>query len=167
MQKSSDNIEQAFTQMIAEHQGIIHKVCGIYCPRPDERRDLFQDILLQLWRAYPSFKGNSKVSTWMYRIALNTAITQFRKQKRRPVLRQMPAHNFEMPDPPNDTIVEERLSSLHRAIAKLNQIEKAIVMLHLDEHSYQQIAQIMGISESNVGVKLHRIKNKLKNLMMA
>ena len=79
---SIKDTEIAFAKIIADNQGIIHKVCNMYCDRPDDRQDLFQEIVLQLWRAYPSFKGQSKVSTWLYRVALNTAISAFRKHQK-------------------------------------------------------------------------------------
>ncbi len=158
-------VDKAFLRLIKEHQGIIHKVCSIYCNDPVDKQDLFQEIVLQIWRAYPSFKGQSKVSTWMYRIGLNTAISLFRKKKRRPQLQALSPIEYQIAATPVDQELEERLKLLRRAIEKLNKVEKAIIMLYLEEHSYTQIAEIMGMSESNIGVKIHRIKSKLKQIV--
>ncbi len=159
-------IDESFIQLVTKHQGIIHKICGIYCDTSTDRQDLFQEILLQIWKSYPSFKGQSKISTWMYRIGLNTAISAFRKNSRKPKEQQLSLHEYQIAEAPLDTEMEERLKMLHHSINQLNKVEKAIIMLFLEEHSYADIANIMGISESNVGVKLHRIKSKLKKMMV-
>lgn len=147
------------------HQGIVHKVCRLYCTDPGDRRDLFQEILLQLWRAWPRFRGEAKISTWMYRIALNTAISDLRKRKRRPELEQMPEGELKIGM--NDPSLEDREKStfLYNAINQLSKVEKAIVMLYLESHSYEEIAEIVGITPNHVGVKLSRIKQKLKQLL--
>ena len=151
--------------MITQHQGIIHKVCGMYCHREEERKDLFQDIVLQLWRAYDSFKGDSKLSTWMYRVALNTAISGFRKQKRKPEQTPLSDQILQIAHATGDPDWEEKRTFLYQAINHLSEVEKAIVMLHLEEHSYEEIAEIIGITINYVGVKLNRIKAKLKKLL--
>ncbi len=153
---------QQFINLVSKHQGIVHKVCGIYCNNKQDKQDLFQEILIQLWRSFPSFKGQSKISTWIYRVALNTAISAFRKQKKQVQQQAISLGALQIADAPIDTEKEERLQFLYRAIAQLNKVEKAIIMLYLEEYDYKQIAEIIGISESNVGVKLHRIKAKLK-----
>ncbi len=161
---------KAFIKLMTANQKLIHKVCNIYCQDKQGKEDLFQDILLQLWRSYPSFKGQCQLSTWIYRVALNTAISAVRKEKRRLPAQSLSAVSFQLADD-GSAIVEdekaEKLQLLHRAIARLNKIEKAIVMLYLDDYSYEEIAEVVGISESNVGVKLHRIKAKLRRWMGA
>jgi len=159
------HIHTKFTQIITKHQALIHKVCGVYGASTQDKEDLFQEIVLQLWRSYPTFKGQSKISTWMYRVALNTAISFYRKQSRMPQQEQLSLRIFQLPSQSVDTETEAQLQLMYKAIAQLNKIEKAIIMLYLDDYSYQQIADIIGISETKVGVKLHRIKTKLKKIV--
>lgn len=137
----------------------------MYCNQEEERRDLFQDIVLQLWRAYESFKGDSKISTWMYRVALNTAISGFRKQKRKPEQSQLSDRAYQIPLMAPDPDMEEKRAFLYKAIEQLSEVEKAIVMLHLEDHSYEEIAEIIGITANYVGVKLNRIKQRLKKIL--
>lgn len=153
--------EREFTRLIHNSQGIIHKVCRLYCDDQSHREDLFQEIVLQLWRSYPSFKGQSKFSTWLYRVALNVAIQDFRKEKKRKFLF---LQQFEFHEPethlPNEQ-QDERITALYRAIAQLDNIEKAIMMLHLDEIPNEEIAKIVGITQNYVRVKMTRIRAKL------
>ena len=158
-------MEQAFLKDVEVHQGIIHKICRMYCDDPADWEDLFQDILLQLWTAYPTFKGQSKISTWMYRVALNTAITRLRKWKRRPDNHFFSDKDHNISDTASIRIDIEYDEKLQKAINSLNRFDKALVMLYLDEKSYEEMAEIMGISESNIGVKINRIKSKLKAIL--
>jgi RNA polymerase sigma factor (sigma-70 family) len=158
--------EETFIALISTHQGLIHKVCSMYCDQEEERRDLFQEVVLQLWRAYDSFRGQAKVSTWMYRIALNTAITGFRKRKRRPQMETLPDSSTALPSYDPDYEQDEKRQLLYQAINQLSEIEKAIVMLHLEDHSYDEIAEIVGITSNHVGVKLNRIKGKLRKIIV-
>jgi len=158
--------EQGFIELIGQHQGLIHKVSNMYCDREEDRHDLFQEIVLQLWRAYGNFKGESKISTWMYRIALNTAISGFRKHTRRPKTTSMDELGPAMPSYEPDREKEEKRQFLHQAISQLSEVEKAIIMLHLEDHSYQEIAEIVGITSNHVGVKISRIKNRLKKILV-
>jgi len=119
--------------------------------------------VLQIWKAFPSFRNESRITTWMYRIALNTAISYFRKEKRMPGSQTLSSQELQMPD--LDT--NEDLEILHQAIQHLTQVEKAMIILYLDEKSYQEIADIMGITLSNVGVKINRIKTKLEKIVKA
>jgi len=155
--------EQPFLILIQEHQGIIHKICRLYRDSKEDREDLFQEITYQLWKSFPSFKGEAKVSTWMYRIALNTAIASFRKK--RLDIEYHPA----LPDLPDDEVDEGyliRQESLFATLKQLNESERAIVALYLDDLSYRQIAEIIGINENNVGVKINRIKTKIQKLLI-
>ncbi|PIE50007.1 MAG: RNA polymerase subunit sigma-70 [Flavobacteriales bacterium] len=159
------NKERAFSEMINDNQGLIIKVSRLYTNNSEDEEDLFQEIVLQLWKSYDSFKGDSKVSTWMYRVALNTAITVFRKRKKRIATDEIqPFHekgiNYEQ-----KTEKEEQIAILYKVIKKLPKIERAIVMLYLDDLPYKEIAATLGISSVNARVKMNRLKKKLKVLM--
>jgi RNA polymerase sigma factor (sigma-70 family) len=158
-------LEKEFLHIIQKNQGIIHKVCNIYCDTDDDRHDLFQEIVAQLWRSFPTFREESKVSTWMYRVALNTAITSFKKSKRRPDQNVLTSENFQIVDEVYDSESEEKIRLLHRAINHLTGIEKSIVLLFLENKKYEEIAEITGITQNYVRVKMNRIKKKLKILM--
>lgn len=159
-------MEKEFLHIIQKNQGIIYKVCNIYCDSVDDRNDLFQEIVVQLWRSYPSFRKESKVSTWMYRVALNTAITSFKKSKRRPDQNSLTYENFQVEDENYDTETEENIKLLHKAVAQLTGIEKSIILLFLENKKYEEIAEITGITQNYVRVKMNRIKKKLKKLMV-
>jgi RNA polymerase sigma factor (sigma-70 family) len=158
-------LEKEFLQIIKRNQGIIHKVCNIYCDDQDDRNDLFQEIVAQLWKSFPSFREESKFSTWMYRVALNTAITTFKKTKRRPDQNRLTYENFQVKDENYDTETEEEIRNLHKAVAQLTGIEKSIVLLFLENKKYEEIAEITGITQNYVRVKMNRIKKKLKKFM--
>lgn len=158
-------MEKTFLDMINDHRALIFKVCNIYCDDPENRRDLFQEIVLQLWRSFPNFRQASATSTWIYRIALNTAISNFRKESRKPESVPIHLHDLEIPDMTVVTDEKEKQNALQLTIEKLTAVEKAIIMLYLDEKSYEEISDIIGISTGNVGVRLNRIKNKLTKLV--
>lgn len=158
-------MEKEFIQIIQKNQGIIHKVCNIYCDNQDDRSDLFQEIVAQLWKSFPSFRKESKFSTWMYRVALNTAITSFKKKKRRPDQNRLTYENFQIEDEGYDTQTEENIKLLHKAVAQLTGVEKSIVLLYLENKKYEEIAEITGITQNYVRVKMNRVKKKLKKLM--
>jgi len=153
--------EKEFIRLVDESQGIIHKVCRMYCDDEAHREDLFQEIILQLWKSYPSFKGESKFSSWMYRVALNVAIQDFRKEKKR---RFLFLEQFEFKEPasaPKTGFKDERIEALYKAISNLDKIERAIMLLHLDEVPNEEIAEIAGITQNYVRVKMTRIRTKL------
>lgn len=158
-------MEKEFLEIIRTNQGIIHKVCSFYCNSEDDRKDLFQEIVAQLWKSFPSFRSESKFSTWMYRVALNTAITTFKKTKRRPDQNNLSYENLQLPDESFDQEAEENIKLLHKAIARLTGIEKSIILLFLENNSYEEIAEITGITQNYVRVKMNRIKKKLKTYM--
>ena len=168
----SNQREKYFSELAEQNQGIIHKVCSMYCEKESDRQDLFQDILIQWWRAFPSFKGQSKFSTWAYRVAINqrekiTAISNYRKSKRRLDFQSLDTAALQIPDYKSQSAeYEERSRMLHLAIKQLSKIEKAIIMLYLEDHSYEEISKIIGITKTNVGVKINRIKTKLKKIMV-
>ncbi|WP_257669802.1 RNA polymerase sigma factor [Parapedobacter tibetensis] len=152
--------ETLFLRLINEHQGIIHKICRLYRDSKEDREDLFQEIVFQLWKSLPSFKGKAKFSTWMYRIALSTAIAAFRKK--RPDIRYTASLPDEQGEQPEQSEQRERL---FEALKKLNDVDKALITLYLEDLTYQEIAEVSGITENNVGVKLNRIKNKIQQLL--
>lgn len=154
-----------FIKMINQHRGILFKVSNLYCDAEEDRKDLFQEMVLQLWKSYPKFRAESTQSTWMYRIALNTSITRLRKEKREPSQRSLIDADFEIPDFSNGNDQNGDPALLKQAIDQLNEIEKAIIMLYLEEKSYEEISEIIGITKSNVGVKLNRIKSKLEKII--
>lgn len=160
-------MEKEFLHIIQENQGIVHKVCNVYCDTDDDRSDLFQDIVAQLWKAFPKFRGESKVSTWMYRVALNTAITSFKKRKRRPDQSNLAYENFQIETEHYDAETDEDIKQMHKAIQQLSGIEKSIVLLYLEDKKYEEIAEITGITQNYVRVKMNRIRIKLKKIMDA
>lgn len=155
-------MEQQFVQTINQHQGILHKVCRIYCSNATERKDLFQEMVLQLWKAFPSFRSEAKISTWMYRIALNTAISGLRKKKI--AIIELEKVSFQIEDK-QEANIDEELQHLYKAIEHLSDVEKSIVLLYLEDKPYEEIAEITGITANYVAVKMSRIKEKLKTLI--
>lgn len=156
--------EKNFINLINEHQGLIHKVCIMYENDQDARNDLFQEIVLQLWKSFPSFRGEAKITTWMYRIALNTAISGFRKQTRKVKTEDLQELHFNIRDYGNDD-QEENFQKLQWAIRQLSEIERAMIMMALEEVPYEEIAETIGITQNNVRVRMNRIREKLRNLM--
>lgn len=159
------NQEQEFSKRVQESQGIIHKVSRMYCDNEEHRKDLFQEILIQLWKSYPSFRGDSKFSTWMYRVAINVAIQDFRKAKKKRQLFFQTNQFQDTSEEKRSEFQDEKLKLMHTAIANLNKVEKAIIMLHLDEKSNEEIAEIVGITQNYVRVKMNRIKTKLSKIV--
>lgn len=160
----AQQLDESFMQQLNQHQGIAHKVCGIYFSDAEEKQDVVQEMLYQLWRSYPGFDGRSKFSTWMYSVCLNTALTYLRKNKNNPKPLSLSQHHQQIPDAPA-TDQEDDMQQLWEAIAALSQLNKAIVLLYLEDLSYEEIAQITGMSKSNVSVRLVRIKKELEALM--
>ena len=158
-------MEKEFLKIVTENQGIIHKVCSIYCSNEEDRRDLFQEILTQLWKSYPSFNGKAKFTTWMYRVALNTAITRFKKNKRQPDRSGPAAESLQLKYEEYDNGTEEKIRQLHQAVNQLSGLEKSIILLFLENNNYEEIAKITGITQNYVRVKMNRIKNKLRKQM--
>jgi len=136
----------------------------LYGKTDDDRNDLFQDIIVQLWNAYPKFRGDAKFSTWLYRIGLNVAITQYRKHKNRIYATDIEGLNLELPEEVYSTQQEEKFQTMYTAIEQLNDIEKAIVMLYLEDKSYDEMEEILGISNGTLRVKMNRIKEKLRQI---
>jgi len=158
-------LEDSFVAQLHENQNVVHKVCRIYTDNADAHSDLFQEITIQLWRAFPKFRGDSKFSTWMYRVAINTAITLYRRTKRSIPTTAMATVAFKIAAEDYDDGVEEHLKLMYAAVKQLNAIEKALVFLYLEDKSYQEIAYTLGISEVNARVKMSRVKTKLKKIL--
>ncbi|WP_295799720.1 sigma-70 family RNA polymerase sigma factor [Mucilaginibacter sp.] len=157
-------MKEQFILLITNNQGLILKVCNMYCNSREDKEDLFQDIILQLWRAYSSFNGDSKVSTWIYRIALNNAITRLRKETKREKFAGLDDHAFNIAAIDNKG-ENEQVQQMYNAIKKLSEVERAITMLYMDNYSYKEIAEVMGLSESNIGFKLNKIRTKLRTIV--
>lgn len=156
--------ELEFSQLIKDNQGLIIKVSRLYTNTLEDEEDLFQEIVLQLWRSYDTFKGGSKISTWMYRVALNTAITLFRKKSRSPQTGEL--LDFHYKDfIEDDDEKQQKISLLYKVIKMLPNVERAIVMMYLDDLPYRDIAENLGITEVNARVKMNRLKKNLKELM--
>lgn len=160
-----DAKQKEFSQLIKNNQGLIIKITRMYTHSPEDEQDLFQEIVLQLWRSYDSFKGDSKISTWMYRVALNTAITLFRKKTRSPQTDELLDYHYKyfLED---DNEKQLQISLLYKVIKMLPNIERAIVMMYLDNLAYKEIAETLGITEVNARVKMNRLKKTLKELMI-
>ena len=158
-------IQHNFVELLEKHQNIVHKVCRLYTNNYDAHNDLFQEISIQLWKAYPKFRGDSKFSTWMYRVALNTAITLYRKSKRTVNTTEFDAVQFKIKSEDYDNTEEEQLKLLYKAVHQLNDIEKALVFLYLEDKSYREISETMGISEVNARVKMNRVKTKIRTIL--
>lgn len=158
-------LEHSFVKLLEEHQNIVHKVCRLYTNNQDAHNDLFQEITIQLWRAYPKFRGDSKFSTWMYRVGLNTAITLYRKRKRSIKTEGFDALEFKIKAEAYDDTEEIQLKLMYKAIHKLNDIEKALIFLYLEDKDYAEISETLGISEVNARVKMNRTKKKLRTLI--
>ncbi|MGB0788113.1 MAG: RNA polymerase sigma factor [Marinirhabdus sp.] len=161
----SKKLEQDFVKQLEANQNIVHKICRLYTNDKDAHNDLFQEITIQLWRAYPKFRGDSKFSTWMYRVALNTAITLYRKSKRRVQTQDFEAVSFKISASEYDGTTEAQLKLMYTAVKKLNDIDKALVFLYLEDKNYREIATTLGISEVNARVKMNRIKEKLRTIL--
>lgn len=144
--------------VVRQNERIIYKVVSFYADIDQSVSDLYQEVVLNLWKAYPSFRGESKVSTWIYRISLNTCITFFRRSKRSISYTDLV---IDVSDIPED---DDNIKELYRLINRLGKIEKALVLLYLDEKSYKEIADITGLTVTNVATKLNRIKDKLKKM---
>ena len=158
----AEDVDQQFLELVNRYQPVIHKVCRMYADSPEDRQDLFQDILFQLWRSYPSFQGRSNFSTWMYRIALNTAIAALRKEIRKPEHIGLDGEAIPVAAPGVDAGTAERVEALYGLIRKLSRVDRALVMLYLEDLSYREMSEVLGLSESNIGVKLNRIKARLQ-----
>jgi RNA polymerase sigma-70 factor (ECF subfamily) len=150
---------------LRDNQNIVHKICRLYTSDGDAHKDLFQEITIQLWKAFPKFRGDSKFSTWAYRVALNTAISLYRKNSKSIQTSDYEKHSYFISQEDYNPEEEEQLKLMYKAIHQLNDIEKALIYMYLEEKDYTEIAETLGISEVNARVKMNRIKNKLKKIL--
>ena len=159
--------EEQFLKDIEENIGVIVKIARVYSKNSQDREDLINDIVLELWKSYERFKGNSSISTWIYRVALNTSMNYKRKRKNDDLLFFTDFKNVDN----NKWFIEDDNSSesqiLFQCIEELNEINKAIILLYLDGKSHEEISEISGISKSNVGTRIGRIKEQIKNLSIS
>lgn len=150
----------AFQELIEQHRGILFKVAKAYCPLEEEREDLIQEMMIHIWQAFPRYNAQYKSSTWIYRIALNVAISYYRKkttqQRRQQVLQVQPVTETDQ------TEKEQQFQLLEQFISELKELDRALMVLYLEDRSHAEIAEILGISPSNVATKIGRIKDKLK-----
>ena len=154
--------KEEFLRVLEQNQGIIFKICNSYCADSEDRKDLAQDIVVQLWKSFASYDPQYKITTWLYRIALNVAISSSRKTSTRNKYSANIDQSFLTLINEENTDLSEELELLQRFIQKLDDLSRALLLLWLDENSYEEIAAILNISKSNVGTKLGRIKNQLK-----
>ena len=161
----NDGLEQSFVQQLKTNQNIIHKICRLYTDGEDAHKDLFQEITIQLWKAFPKFRGDSKFSTWAYRVALNTAITLYRKSTRMIKTVDYENHQYFISQDDYNYEEEEQLKLMYKAVYELNDIEKALVYMYLEDKDYAEISDTLGITEVNARVKMNRIKGKLKKII--
>lgn len=159
------SVQKEFLHKIEKHKGIIFKISKMYMDYNDDREDLFQEITYQVWKAYSGFRGESEFSTWLYRIALNTAIVFLKSEKKRNFINNEDFTEYKIIEDDYDIEKEEKLSAMYKAINQLNPIDKAFIFYYLEDFSGKEIADQMGISEGNVRVKMNRAKNKLKDIL--
>lgn len=154
--------EDRFLKFLQEHKKILYKVANGYCRRPEDRPDLEQEIVVQLWRSFGRYDDSYRFSTWMYRIALNVAISWSRRDRRR-VRHTVSSEESILELPADDTAERDRdLRLLQEIIQGLDELDRSLILLYLDGHSHQEIAEILGITPTNVGTKIGRIKQRLR-----
>ncbi|MCX7546186.1 RNA polymerase sigma factor [Marinicella gelatinilytica] len=158
--------ETEFLDKLEQHKGILLKVSRIYCDHPEDRKDLFQEIICQLWRSLKTFKHKSTFSTWMYRVAINTALVFHKNDKKRLDNHTLSDHDARAKAPYDDKY-ERQLKQFYGAVKYLNEVEKALILLYIEGLSGEDIAATLGISANNVRVKTNRTKTKLQNIIEA
>ena len=157
-----NKLEKKFLSDFVKNQNIVHKVCRIYTTNQDQHNDLFQEIAIQVWKNYSKFRGEAKFSTWMYRVALNTAISLYRKSSRSIKTQDFSDVSFKIKSVDYDDTKDQQLKALYDGIRELSDIEKALIFLYLEDKPYKEIAITLGITEVNARVKMNRAKDKLK-----
>lgn len=158
------NREQEFLAKIEQHKGVIYKVSRMYMEQPDDQEDLFQEIVLQLWKSYDNFRGDSQFSTWMYRVAINTAMVFFKKEKSRKQY-YSDTKDPEIAAEEYNPVKESQLDYFYQAVQELNKVEKALIFFFLQGQSHKEIAGNLGLTEVNARVKLNRTKEKLQQII--
>ncbi|WP_312818247.1 RNA polymerase sigma factor [Kaistella carnis] len=159
------SLEKEFLEKIEKHKGVIFKISKMYMDNFDDQKDLFQEITFQVWKAYPTFEGKSQFSTWLYRVALNTAIIFLKSEKKRSFIQNYEVDKFKIVADDYNDDQEKKLAKMYKAIQQLNEIDKALIFYYLQDYSGKEIAENMGITDVNARVKLNRAKEKLKQLI--
>ena len=159
---SNKKKQEELLQRIRDNQGIIFKICNSYCSNKNDREDLAQEILYQLLKSHHSFNEEYKFSTWMYRVALNVAISFYRKSKTGSVIKLVDQHEDKEDDEAHSVQLENNITILQKFINELKELDKALMILYLESKSYKEISEILGITETNVATKISRIKDTLK-----
>ena len=153
-----------FLSVLEAHKGILYKIAGSYCKAKEDRQDLVQEMVYQLWKSFDQYDDQYKYSTWIYRIALNVAISFYRKDSRRKEMNYAVGEALlEMPDTMVEPDTDPNIIALQAFISELKEMDKALMLLYLEDRSYKEMADILGISESNVGTKINRIKTALRD----
>jgi len=164
--KNTAKQEQGFVQFLESHKRLIIKVAGVYCYNPEERRDLTQEITLQLWKAWPMYNAKFVLSTWAYRIALNVSISHLRKETSWKKKHEQYEHQWDLLHWQNEAL-DEQLELLYKVMEHLKAMDKALLILSLEGKKNKEIAEVMGITPSNVSTKLLRIKDQLKKQILS
>ncbi|MDP4600111.1 MAG: sigma-70 family RNA polymerase sigma factor [Polaribacter sp.] len=159
------DLEAEFLSDFEKNQNIAHKICRMYTTDKEAHNDLFQEITIQLWKNYSKFRGDAKFSTWMYRVALNTAISLYRKSTKSIKTDDFSDVAFRISSTEYDDTEEKQLEALYKAIHQLNDIDKALIFLYLEDKNFHEIAETLGISNVNARVKMNRAKEKLKSIL--
>lgn len=155
-------LENEFLTLLEENQRIVHKICKIYANDRIEHEDLFQEIAIQLWKAFPNYRREAKFSTWMYSVSLNTAMSLFRKKRISTTPFLFEIHDVKIN---YEDETEEKIKNMYNAIRLLSDVDKVLIMMYLDDKNYSEMSQFLGITEGNIRVKMNRAKNKLKGLI--
>jgi len=155
-------MQSKFQDLLEDNHKVVAKVCRIYTDKPEDFEDYYQECVVQLWRSFETFRGASKISTWVYRVCLNVCLTQLRTRKR-----MITSTQEHLPDIKIETdyVLEERMEMLYKAIKLLKESDRAVILLYLEDKSYKDMADILGITVTNVGAKVNRVKNQLKSII--
>ena len=161
----SKDLEARFLSDFETNQNIAHKICRLYTTDQEAHNDLFQEITIQVWKNYSKFRGDAKFSTWMYRVALNTAISLYRKSTRTIKTQDFTEVSYKIKAEPYDDTQEQQLAALYKGIHQLNDIDKALIFLYLEDKNYNEISETLGITQVNARVKMNRAKEKLRKTL--
>ena len=157
--------QKEFLHQLSENQGIIHKICRIYTDNIHDHEDLFQEIVIQTWKSYSNYRGDAKFSTWIYKIGLNTALALFKKKNHKKEELHENLTHFKIYDDNSHEEKDAQIQAMYNAIHLLSDVEKALIMMFLEDKPYKEISEILGITEGNARVKMNRAKEKLRNLI--
>ncbi len=153
-------LQRQFESLITTHSALISRICFSYATDGEDYNDLRQDVLINIWKGIAKFRGDASSLTWVYRVTLNTCVSTVRKRSSRPITERLDTMPLDIPEEREDEGLRERFETLHRLIAELSPIDKAIVTMWLDERSYDEIAEVVGMSKNNIGLRLHRIRER-------